>query len=176
MGLVKDWIDDHRGYTLLAKIEYFFYPKVWFRLAKYRKQRANRGWSDADGWDIGRSLTFVLADVLRKLHEDGVSDYKAMFQHKDMGFTNGEKYKSLLEVANDLEAYFKYDEDHSWADGLEHDGTVKSRWVDKDTGLALTDRAITKRMKQHDLKLQEEYKKTKKAWHFFAENVASFWD
>ena len=64
MGILKDWQEDTDGYVFTAKVTYFFSPKVWLRLHKWRKQRADRGWSDRDTWGAGEHIAQMTAEML----------------------------------------------------------------------------------------------------------------
>lgn len=189
MGLLKDWTDDHNGYTLRSKLKYFFSPKVWLQLHKWRKQRADRGWSDRDTWGAGDHIAQITADMLQHLNDYAYTDWPEWFKLNVKEDGKG-AYKNLKSVIDDINAYLEF-EKTTWADGLttrrdsieevfekREDGhyTYKGPiWVD-DKGKDLTDAAVMQRIKKWRNEEIKLYKKATKAMGFFARHFSSFWD
>jgi hypothetical protein len=80
-------------------------PKGAVREVKYFVQRGQRGWSDRDWWSTDYYLLKILPPILRKYATDGVS-YPGT-----VDYDTPEKWSAaLLKAADDIEAYFIYDE------------------------------------------------------------------
>lgn len=149
MGLLKDWINDTNGYRFTYRVKQLFSPSVWFGLRKSRKQRANRGWSDRDTWGGGEYLAGVAAGVLKYLErEQNPIDWEHYFREN---YPHNYGYKSLTEVAEDIELYLWWQE-NQWGD--EYDTTPNDhRW------------SIDNQL----------YSQLQNAMHFLAENIGHLW-
>ena len=172
MGILKDWKNDTDGYVFSAKVKYFFSPKTWLRLHRWRKQRADRGWSDRDLWGAGEHIAAMTADMLETLSK-GRTDWDWWFKN----LKRKEPYENLEDVIADIRNYLDYESSTSWTDGLEHSGGWRDgKWIDKKTGKTLTDKQITNRIMKHGKEGNRLYKKAAKAMEFFGRNFAGFWD
>lgn len=176
MGLLKDWKREHEGMYFRSKVPYFFSPSVWFRLHTYRKQRADRGWSDRDMWSMGEHLAQITVEMLKDL-QTGMTDWENWFKYNINEEGKG-AYKNLQQVIDDIQGYLEF-EKTSWADDLTHaagkTGKFSISWVDKD-GKKLTEAAITHRLTKYNNELMKRYKKACKAMGFVGRNFAHFWD
>jgi len=184
VGLLKDWIDDNEGYVLTAKVKYFFSPKVWLRLHRWRKQRADRGWSDRDTWGAGEHIARMTAEMLQYLNDETYTDWPQWFELNVKEEGKG-AYKDLQTVIDDINAYLDYTET-SWADGLypesvkietKPDGEwIPPKWIEEETGQKITEAAVTNRINRHAKLGNKLYRKANKAMGFFGRHFASFWD
>lgn len=181
MGILKDWVEDNACYRLNIYILYFFSPKVWFRLHKYRKQRADRGWSDRDVWGAGEHIAKMTAEILQRLNDNAIADWTAWFENNIQSKSG---YKDLQSVIDDINNYLEH-EKTSWADGLDIDYNKKKsaghdlssgRWVDKATREPISEQQIRERTKKWRDEEMRLYKKAQSAMQFFGKNFASFWD
>lgn len=177
MGIIKDWRDDNNGYATVYKIKNFISPKEWYRLHKWRKQRADRGWSDRDTWGAGEHIAQMTAEMLQNLNDHAHTD-----QWFDLNIIDKQKYKNLQQVIDDINAYLEY-EKTGWSDGLDSinddsDSTSRFAWKWKDikTSKILTERQITSRIRKWRTGECRAYAKARKAMVFFANNFANFWD
>lgn len=183
MSIFKDWIEDTDGYVLTSRIRSFFDPKLWLRLAKWRRQRANRGWSDRDTWGAGDHIAEMTAQMLQYLVDNGMCDWDKWFEYnvKQKG-----SYKDLQSVINDINQYIEFTK-ASWADDLTCEGnmldkdddghvTLNTTWRYKKNGRKLSEQQITGRIKSWSKKEATSYKRAQKAMQFFGRNFAGFWD
>lgn len=181
MGILKDWKNDTDGYVFSAKVKYFFSPKTWLRLHRWRKQRADRGWSDRDLWGAGEHIAVMTADILEELSK-GHTDWDCWFKN----LKRKEPYENLEDVIADIRNYLDYETNTHWNDGLtlecpifgKKDGKIKlnNNWVDQKTGKTLTEKQITNRIMKHANEGNRLYKKSARAMEFFGRNFAGFWD
>ena len=172
MGILKDWKNDTDGYVFSAKVKYFFSPKTWLRLHRWRKQRADRGWSDRDLWGAGEHIAAMTANMLEELSK-GHTDWDWWFKN----LKRKEPYENLEDVIADIRNYLDYESKTAWTDGLDHKGNWKDHeWIDKKTGKTLTEKQVTNRIMKHANEGNRLYKKSAKAMEFFGRNFAGFWD
>lgn len=149
MGLLKDWKQLNGGFRLRYQIVPLFSPKEWIRLIKWRRQRAERGWSDRDVWGGGEHIISVSMGVLRSLHNDGkIVDWDDYFKNNAWE-TYG--YKNLEEVAQDLDNYLYWCE-NEFNDEYDYLGFD----AQFDIGIALHANAVT-------------------AMRFVADNIHGLW-
>lgn len=175
MGIIKDFRSDHTGYTFKYRVKDALSPNVWFRLHKYRKQRADRGWSDRDMWGMGEHVAQITAEMLTSLR-DGNTDWEWWFK------MNGEQgkaaYKNIDDVINDINNYLEFSKT-SWADDLtsldEKTGKFSISWVNE-KGKKITEAEITNRINKHHKEETRLYKKAAKAMSFFGRHFWAFWD
>jgi hypothetical protein len=191
MGLFKDWLEDNNCYRFRRKVIYFFSPRVWLRLHKWRKQRADRGWSDRDAWGAGDHIVQMTAEMLQYLNDYSYCDWPEWFklnvQEKGRGV-----YHGLQPVIDDMNNYLEV-EKTSWSDGLE---TVKGElddifvkdeesgnrvykspgWMYVETGKKLTDKQIRARIKKWSNEQRRAFNKASKAMQFFSRHFWGFWD
>ena len=177
MSILKDWRTDHNGYAFRYKVQEFLTPSVWFRLHEIRVQRANRGWSDRDAWNMGDYVAQITVEMLELLQEKGVTDWDRWFEW-NIGETGKGAYKNLQEVIDDIKGYQDWSLT-TWADDLESvqekTGKYSISWVDQ-KGKKLTEAAITNRINKYQKEGQKKYKKATKAMAFFGRHYAQFWD
>ena len=178
MSLLKDWRDETEGYAFTAKLSDFFSPKVWSRLHTWRKQRADRGWSDRDTWAAGEHIAQMTAEMLQHLNDDTYVDWPEWF---NMNVQENEGYTSLQSVIDDINRYLAFTRT-SWGDDLtceetsvEDEGPLHSQWLDK-SGRKVSHKKVTEIMLKHHNKENELYKKATEAMQFFGRHFASFWD
>jgi hypothetical protein len=188
MGLVRDWIEDTEGYRFGYRVRSFFSPSLWLRLHKWRKQRANRGWSDRDTWGAGDHIAQMTAEMLQYLQDHSYCDWPEWFKLNVREEGKG-AYKNLQEVIDDINAYLEFQKT-SWSDGLDtkrdrvdevfekrEDGNyqyVGPDWYEGEK--KLTQDAVRHRInkwRKEELKL---YKKAQKAMGFFSRHFSGFWD
>lgn len=178
MGIVRDFKEDNAGYRLRHQIVCFFSPKVWLRLHKWRKQRADRGWSNRDTWGAGDHIAKMTAEMLQHLNDHTYVDWPEWFKLNVKEEGKG-AYKSLPAVVKDIQAYLDFTET-SWADDLDskHNGDPQKFHVDwyDQKGKKLTDAAIKYRINKWSEQHNKLYKKAQKAMGFFARHFSSFWD
>ena len=184
MGILKDWQEDTDGYVFTAKVTYFFSPKVWLRLHKWRKQRADRGWSDRDTWGAGEHIAQMTAEMLQYLNDETYVDWPEWFRLNVKEEGKG-AYEDLQTVIDDINGYLEYSKT-SWADGYttrnsdietHPDGTYKSpTWYSEKTGKPINDKKVRALIEAHHKKGDKLYKKANKAMGFFGRHFASFWD
>lgn len=189
MSIFKDWREDTGGYVLRYRIKEFVNPREWLRLRKWRKQRANRGWSDRDTWGAGDHIAQMTAEMLQRLNDHSYIDWPQWFK-LNVEEEGRDSYTNLQSVIDDINNYIEFTKT-SWADDLEpvrdsSDEMVEKRddgcyeykspmWVDKN-GKKLTEKQLTARIKKHGREYTKLYKKATKAMSFFARNFSSFWD
>lgn len=188
MGILKDFKEEVRGSSRNYKIRSFFSPPVWLRLHKWRKQRADRGWSGRDTWEAGYYIARVTAEMLQWLNDYSYCDWPEWFKLNVKEEGKG-SYKNLQAVINDINAYLDF-ETTSWADGLtlkhdEIDEVVQERedgtceWVGPDYyegEKKLTEAAITHRVRKWGNEEMRLYKNAQKAMSFFGRHFGGFWD
>lgn len=188
MGLIKDWAEDTEGYRFSYRVRSLFDLSLWLRLHKWRKQRANRGWSDRDTWGAGDHIAQMTAEMLQHLNDKTYVDWPEWFNLNVKEKGRG-AYKNLQEVIDDINAYLDH-EKTSWSDGLDTkrdsvDEIVKKRedgnyqwvgpdWYDGDK--KLTEAQVTQRIHKWSKQNNLKYKKAQKAMGFFARHFSGFWD
>lgn len=188
MGLLKDWIENNNGYRIRTRVARFFDPREWLKLHKWRKQRADRGWSDRDTWGAGDHIAKMTAEMLQHLNDNTYVDWPQWFKLNVKEKGRG-TYKSLQQVVDDIENYLAFEET-SWADGLTTkndslEDVFKKRsddlyeyqspdWYDGDK--KLSQKEITRRIYKWSKQSSKEYEKAKNAMSFFARHFSSFWD
>lgn len=153
MGLLKDVLRDIKSYRVHRAIFYFLRPSTWLDNIKYRRQRANRGWSDRDTWNGGEYLMEIASGVLNKLgDEKSHIDWDEYFSSNyDTSFG----YKSLNEVAQDLDNYL------AWQEKLFSEPIYSQFKGDYETQWAI------------EYQLHQD---AMNAMHFVAENISGLWD
>lgn len=187
MSIFKDWREDTEGYVLSYRLKELVNPRQWLRLHRWRKQRADRGWSDRDTWGAGEHIAKMTSEMLQHLNDNTYVDWPEWFK---LNVQEKGGYKSLQAVIDDINQYLVFTET-SWADGLEtvkdsveevfekrEDGSYDYKspgWVDKN-GKKLTEKQITARIKNWSKKVSESYEKAQKAMEFFGRHFAGFWD
>ncbi len=188
MSLLKDWIEDNEGYRFRRKVTYFFSPKVWFRLHKWRKQRADRGWSNRDTWNAGDHIAKMTAEMLQHLNDHTYVDWPEWFK-LNVKEEGKDAYTSLAQVVKDITQYLDFAET-SWADGLDtkrdsldeifkkrEDGNYEYKgpdWYEGDK--KLSEVAIKHRINKWHKAEMKSYKKAQKAMQFFGRHFSGFWD
>ena len=174
MGIVKDWVEDNGGTVLRYRVLDFFRPKVWLRLHKWRKQRADRGWSDRDTWGAGEHLMQITSEMLRYLdREQNPIDWDAYFK---TNYAKPNGYTSLSEVADDLDQYIEFSK-KIWTDYLDielpgHeivDGEYKS------LATPAENKKIRAAIKKFNAEENKSAAKATKAMKFVADNHRSLW-
>lgn len=189
MGIFKDWREENSGYRYHRQIIYFFSPRVWSRLHKWRKQRADRGWSDRDTWGAGDHIAKITAEMLQHLNDNTYTDWPEWFN-----LNIEEKkcsYSDLQSVIDDINGYLKYQKTN-WSDGLDlvsydvnklfekyedgNYGLVSDRWVDETTRKKITEKQVTSRIKKWRAEEKKLYKKATNAMSFFSRHFTQFWD
>lgn len=170
MGIYKDWRQDNEGSTLLYKIKSFFNIKDWLMLHKYRKQRADRGWSDRDIWGAGEHIAQMTAEMLQYLNDKYYCNWPDWFK---LNILKPGGYKNLQQVIDDINNYLEYQKT-SWTDDLDLDDNQS--WAYTGTRKKLTEKQISTRIKNYHKKELILYKKANKAMGFFGRHFASFWD
>ena len=180
MGILKDWQEDTDGYVFTAKVTYFFSPKVWLRLHRWRKQRADRGWSDRDTWGAGEHIAEMTAQMLQHLNDNPYVDWPEWFA---LNVKEKDGYNDLQAVIDDINQYLELTK-QSWADGLTVDGDLfddsgdepKTVWRYKKTGRKLSQAQLSGRIANWAKKENTSYKKARKAMQFFGRHFAEFLD
>lgn len=156
----------HRGMTLKAQIKYWLTPKELKLETEHIIQRANRGWSEVDGWGAGEHILEVTSGLLKELAKRqnplGWKNYFKINYQDMMG------YKNLSQVAEDIDNYLKF-EKTSWADNLPFKLDGFDSYSKKQD--AQTRQAIKKWRKEEDKK----YKKAQKAMNFVSANLSNLW-
>lgn len=163
--------------------------REWRRHHKYRKQRADRGWSDRDTWGAGDHIARMTADILQHLNDNTYVDWPEWFK-LNVQEEGKNAYTSLPQVVSDITKYLDFEET-SWADGLttkrdtikemfqeQEDGTREYKgpdWYDE-KGKKVSDPAVTNRINKWHKEEKKLYKNAQKAMMFFSRNFSSFWD
>lgn len=189
MGLIKDIIEDNEGYVFRARIKHTLSPREWMRHHKWRKQRADRGWSNRDTWGAGDHIARMTAEMLQHLNDHTYVDWPEWFK-LNVKEEGKNAYTSLPQVVSDITSYLDFEET-SWADGLttkrdtleemfekQEDGSrlYKSPdWYDE-KGKKLSNPAVKQRINKWHKEEQKLYKKAQKAMMFFGRHFSSFWD
>lgn len=122
----------------------------YISLFKWRHQRVIRGWSDRDVWGGGEHLAGVAAGILYTLgDEKNIVDWDEYFK---MNYDETWGYKTLHEVADDLQLYVEWDslqyQEPYWSDIR-----MEDRWA-------------------MDVQV---YEQAKNAMHFVASNLGGLW-
>lgn len=188
MSIFKDYKEDVAGYRLRYKLKTTVSPTTWLRLHKWRKQRANRGWSDRDTWGAGDHIAQMTAEMLQHLHDRAYTDWPEWFK-LNVKEEGKNAYTNLPQVIKDITAYLDFTET-TWADGLDTrrdsvdevfekraDGLHEYKgpdWYDGDK--KLSDAAIKHRINKWHKEWDKKYKKAQKAMQFFGRNFTGFWD
>lgn len=186
MGLVKDVFKDNKDATFKYRVKELINPREWRRHHRWRKQRANRGWSDRDTWNAGDHIADMTADMLQHLLDKGMTDWPYWFKHNVQEKGAG-SYKNLQSVIDDIKNYTDF-QWTSWAEGLEpvndrvfeklDDDTYEYKlpdWIDKN-GKILTEKQLRARMDKWSKEERRLYEKATKAMQFFGRHYSSFWD
>ena len=188
MSLLKDFREDVSGYKIFYQLRSAVDVRLWLRLHKYRKQRANRGWSDRDAWGAGEHIAKVTAEMLQHLNDYSYCDWPEWFKNN----TDNLGYKNLQSVIDDINNYLEF-QYTGWTDGLDVASYDVDDWIEKEpvnglhvwksagwinieTGKKLTEKQVTARISKHHKQEQKLYAKATKAMEFFGRNFASFWD
>lgn len=153
-------------------------PRELHRELRWSRQRKARGWSDRDSWNGGEYILEVVSGILKKLGEDSHVDWDAYFK---TNYPNNKGYKSLNEVAKDIDDYLAFDE-YAWGDNLGFEITHEikplsngaSEWVNTNT--PEENRQIKKAIEKSRKDWDREYKKAKRAMTFVATNFHGLWD
>ncbi len=188
MSLLKDWREDTAGYRFRTRVVHFIDPREWLQLHKWRKQRADRGWSDRDTWGAGDHIARMTAEMLQHLNDHSYCDWPQWFK-LNVEEKGRSTYGSLQAVVDDITKYLDSTET-SWADGLDtrRDAVneiftkrsdemyeyIGPDWYDGEKKLTKAD--ISHRINKWADENNKKYKKAQKAMSFFARNFSSFWD
>lgn len=169
MGLIKDWREETKHYTLWAKITSL---KEMKRVCRYRKQRIERGWSDRDCWDAGSYILKITSDMLKELYCE-----KDNGEYFELNIDKPSVYKNFKQVADDIDEYLAFkdtdytiyldfdlptgyvDEDGTWQTNSTEDQTEKMRAA----------------MKKHQNEFIKKSKKATRAMKFVAVNHVKLW-
>lgn len=167
------------GMKLQYRLLKLLNPRSWWYELKYDRQRKQRGWSDRDSWNGGGFILEVVSGILKKLGDDKSHiDWDEYFK---TNYPNNQGYKSLQEVAKDIDNYLSFEE-HSWADRLGFE--LKSEWKELPNGSSeyiglntpQEKRQIKKAIQASTEEYERRYKKAKKAMIFVAVNFPGLWD
>jgi len=167
MSLLKDWAEDHEGMGIRYKIKGFINPSVWFRLHKWRNQRADRGWSDRDTWGAGEHIAKMTAEMLQHLNDKSYCNWPDWFKNNTTG-----KYDGLQQMIDDINNYLEYQKT-SWSDGLDNNN---HGWYAINTGEKLTEKQVTVLINKYYSQDKILHEKAIKAMTYFGRNFTSFWD
>lgn len=167
MSIFKDWRDEVRGSTLTYKLTALVSLKVWRRLHRNRKQRADRGWSEADTWEAGDYVLEVTLGLIKYMYYETDKDWRFWSERLEK-----DGYVDIKHVIHDLSNYLDHQKSH-WTDTL---SASKDGWVDAETGERITHEELNRRMNDWHEKGDVLAKKATKAMTFFANNFQSFWD
>jgi hypothetical protein len=154
-------------------------PRQWLRELRWSRQRVSRGWSDRDTWGGGEYILEVVSGILKKLGD--VKSHIDWDEYFKTNYPNNQGYKSLQEVAKDLDKYLAFDE-YAWADnlGFEIKHSTKelsnggAEWINENT--PEEERQIKKAIQASHKEWDRRYKKAKKAMTFVAINFPGLWD
>jgi len=152
MSYIKDFREQNLHVRKLYWFQELVNPMNYIRTARYRHQRAERGWSDRDTWGGGEHLAEVAAGILDYLDNvQNVVDWDAYFKNN---YEENYGYASLTEVAQDITNYLAWEEE-SFSEPIyeEYKDHNETRW------------AI-------EWQLYNDYKN---AMHFVAENIGGLW-
>lgn len=185
MGIFKDFREDVEDYRFRTKIEYLFSPKKWMRLYKWRKQRADRGWSERDTWGAGDHIAKMVAEMLQYLQDNAYTDWPEWFK-LNVREEGNDAYKDLQSVIDDIKNYLNSEEE-SWADDLYCKGNLldtdknefkqlETKWFFKKNDRKLSEKQIAARIKEYTKEQNKKYKKAQKAMGFFSRHFSGFWD
>ena len=152
MSYAKDFRQQHLTARWQYAMKELFNPANYYRTARWRHQRAERGWSDRDTWGGGEHITEITAGILNYLDNvQNVVDWDAYFEHN---YEENYGYSSLTEVATDINNYLAWQEEQFseplWSE-------FKN---DRETAWAI------------EWQLYNDYKN---AMHFVAENIGGLW-
>lgn len=181
MSIFKDWAEWNDGYDIRRKVRNIFNMNDWRQLHKWRKQRADRGWSDRDTWGAGDHIAKMTAEMLQHLQNNVYKDWPEWFKFNVAEEGRG-AYTNLQEVIDDINNYLEFDI-KSWADGLtpkqkeiSDKGKFTCNWYDESTGKKLTEAAVSNRINRYSKENMRLYKKANKAMGFFGRHFGNFWD
>lgn len=180
MSIFKDWRDETDGTVFTYKVRSFLNPKIWYKLSKWRRQRADRGWSDRDTWGAGEHIAKMTAEMLQYLNDNTYVDWPEWF---DLNVKEKNGYKNLQAVIDDINQYLEMTK-QSWADDLTVDGNLfddsgdglRTVWRYKKTGRKLSQAQLSGRIVNWAKKENTSYNKAKRAMQFFSRHFAGFWD
>lgn len=154
MGYWKDFYQQNMMIRKLYWPREFFNPANHYRTAKYRWQRAERGWSERDTWFGGEHIAEVALGIIKYLDEvQHMVDFSP--ETWEFNFPEDYGYKSIGEVAQDIDNYI-YWQEHQYSEPL------YSEYV-KNHGETSW---------QIEYQLYNDYKN---AMHFVAENIGGLW-
>lgn len=184
MSIFKDWYEDNKNYLIKRRLLYLVSPEVWLRLHRWRKQRANRGWSDRDVWNAGDHIAKITAEMLQDLNDHSYCDWPEWFKLNVKEEGKG-AYKNLQQVINDINNYLEFAET-TWGEDLTsytpdspHDSLeqniMDTIWYDK-KGKKVSEQRIKILINKHADKEMKLYKKATKAMQFFGRHFTGFWD
>ena len=104
MSIFKDWRDETDGTVFTYKVRSFLNLKIWYKLSKWRRQRADRGWSDRDTWGAGEHIAKMTAEMLQYLNDNTYVDWPEWF---DLNVKEKNGYKNLQAVIDDINQYLE---------------------------------------------------------------------
>lgn len=186
MSIFKDLKEDTDGYRFKTKLANMVSPSQWRRLHTWRKQRANRGWSDRDTWGAGEHIAKITAEMLQHLNDKSHVDWPEWFK-LNVQEKGKDTYKSLQQVIDDINAYLVFSVT-TWGDDLTCEGNMfeddkggefkhlNTTWRYEKNGRKLSEQQISARIKSWSKEYERLYNKAVKAMSFFARHFASFWD
>jgi hypothetical protein len=154
-------------------------PANWLFEFKQDRQRKKRGWSDRDTWNGGEYILSVVSGVLKKLgDEKSHIDWDEYFK---TNYPNNQGYNSLIEVAEDIDAYLEFDE-LDWSRDLDFEIIYDKKPAEDgcteivDINTPEENRQIKKAIEASRKEYDRRYKKAKKAMTFVAVNFPGLWD
>lgn len=151
MSFIKDFYEHHLTIRKRYWAKELLTPKNYLSVKKFRKQRANRGYADRDAWGGGEYLAEVAAGILYLLgDEKNIVDWEDYFKNN---YEDNWGYKSLNEVADDLQLYVEWDI-IQWHEPLFSEIKLNDdRWAMD----------------------YQVYQQAKNAMHFVADNLGGLW-
>lgn len=176
MGIIKDWNDENGSYVLHYKVLRFLSPNSWMMVYKWRKQRADRGWSDKDTWAAGEYILQISSAMLRELgKEKNPVDWASYFkdnQIKHYGYSN------FNEAADDIDAYLNFSANSSWTDYI--DFKLPGGHINQDgsweSGMDKRQQFKAKKaMEKHNREFNHLHEKASKAMRLVASNHGALW-
>lgn len=171
MSIYKDWLKGVSGTTLSYKVKSFFDIKWWLKLHKFRKQRADRGWSDRDAWDGGNFIVEITASILQELNKECTDEWVKLNIKRSNSYHN---YKNLQLVIDDIRNFISFD-NTSWAEGLVKGTDDNFAYFKKDTDKKLTKKQINLYIERYRKKHKKLHEKAIRAMVFFSNNFSKFW-
>lgn len=152
-------------------------PRYWLDEIKWSNQRLERGWSDRDTWGGGEHILSVTSGILKSLgDEHSVIDWDQYFS---ANYPNNLGYKSLLEVAADIDSYLEF-QTRNWTDDLGFE--LIHNFVPSEHGEQMVSgntpeeqKLISKAIDNWHKEEQRRFKKASKAMKFISLNFRSLW-